>query len=139
MATPLINGTAYTWASIKFALFGVEVVGIKKISFKEKQKKDNIYGLGDKPIARGRGNYEYEGSIEIMTEEWKRIIAASPNRNPLAIDAFDIPVLYGNNAINPENKDILKAVEFLENPFDAGQGDTSLWVTIPLIIAAIER
>lgn len=139
MATPLINGINYNWANIKLVLFGVPVVGITKISFKSKQKKENNYGLGNKPISRSYGNYEYEGSIELYTDEWKRIIAASPNRDPLVIAPFDIPVLYGTNAINPENKDVLKSVEFLENPFDASQGDTKLMVSIPLIIADIER
>jgi hypothetical protein len=139
MATPLINGINYSWASIKLVLFGVPVVGVSKISFKAKQNKTNNYGLGSEPVSRGYGNKEYEGSIEIYTDEWKRIIAASPNRDPLAITPFDISILYGTNAINPENKDVLKSVEFLENPLDASQGDTKLVVTIPLIIGGIDR
>lgn len=139
MATPLINGINYSWSSIKMVLFGVPVVGVTKISFKAKQAKSNNYGLGAEPVSRGYGNKEYEGSIEIYTDEWKRIIAASPNRDPLAIAPFDISVLYGTNAINPENKDVLKSVEFLENPLEANQGDTKLMVTIPLIIGGIDR
>ncbi len=139
MATPLINGTNYSWAGIKVVLLGVPVVGITKISYKSKQAKENNYGMGSEPVSRGYGNKEYEGSIEIYTDEWKRIVAASPNRDPLAIAPFDIQVLYGTNAIAPDQKDVLRSVEFLENPLDANQGDTKLMVTVPLIIAGIDR
>jgi len=139
MATPLVNGINYSWASIKVVLFGVPVVGITKISYNAKQKKENNYGAGTEPVSRGYGNTEYEASIELYMDEWKRIIAASPNRNPLAIPPFDIQVLYGSNAIAPDQIDVLKSCEFLENPLDASQGDTKLMVTIPLIIAGIER
>lgn len=139
MATPLINGINYSWAGIKLVLFGVPVVGITKISYNAKQKKENNYGAGTEPVSRGYGNTEYEASIELYMDEWKRIIAASPNRNPLAIPPFDIQVLYGSNAIAPDQIDVLKSCEFLENPLDASQGDTKLMVTIPLIIAGIER
>lgn len=134
----LINGVAYDWGSISFVLFGRPLVGITKIDYKETQKKENLMGWGRKPVARGYGAFEYEGSIEVYVDEWKRIIAASPTRSPLEIPPFDIPVVYGGKGTLP-TKDVLRAVEFLENPFTVGAGDTSIKVTIPLIIAAIDR
>lgn len=134
----LINGVAYDWGSISFVPFGVPMVGITKIDYKESQKKENLYGWGRKPIARGYGNFEYEGSIEVYVDEWKRIIAAAPSRSPLDIPPFDIPVVYGGKGTLP-TRDVLRAVEFLENPFTVAQGDTKILVTIPLIIAAIDR
>jgi hypothetical protein len=134
----LINGVAYDWGSISFVLFGQPLVGITKIDYKETQKKENLMGWGRKPVARGYGAFEYEGSIEVYVDEWKRIIAASPTRSPLEIPPFDIPVVYGGKGVLP-TKDVLRAVEFLENPFTVGTGDTSIKVTIPLIIAAIDR
>lgn len=138
MATPLVNGINYSWNNVTVILFGVPVVGITKISYKRKQEKANNYGAGSKPVSRGYGRYEYEGSIELYTDEWKRIIAASPDRDPLSIEAFDIQVVYGGTRVTP-NKDVLKMVEFLEDPLDANEGDTSLKVTIPIIIADIQR
>ena len=138
MATPLINGINYSWANITLVLFGVPVVGITKIDYKRKQKKENNYGVGAQPVSRGYGNYEYEGSIEIYQDEWKRIIAASPNKDPLAIPPFEIQVVYSGRGIAAE-KDILKAVEFMEDNFTATSGDTKLMVTVPLVIGLIER
>ncbi|KAA2242803.1 hypothetical protein F0L74_09755 [Chitinophaga agrisoli] len=137
-ATPLINGINYSWANISWVMFGVPVVGITKISYKRKLKKDNNYGFGQHPISRGYGNYEYEGSVELYTDEWKRIIAASPDRDPLAIGPFDIQVVFQGSRLTTE-RDVLRSVEFMEDPLEASQGDSKLLVTIPLIIAAIER
>ena len=136
--TPLINGVAYSWSSISFVLFGVPVAGIVNIEYKRKQAKTNNYGAGPEPVSRGYGKKEYDGSIEIYLDEWKRIIKASPSRDPLAIGWFDIPVLYGNSVADA-TKDVLKAVEFLEDPFTAKEGDTKMTVKIPLIIGAITR
>jgi hypothetical protein len=136
--TPLINGVAYSWSSISFVLFGVPVAGIVNIEYKRKQAKTNNYGAGSEPVSRGYGKKEYDGSIEIYLDEWKRIIKASPSRDPLAIGWFDIPVLYGNSVADA-TKDVLKAVEFLEDPFTAKEGDTKMTVKIPLIIGAITR
>ena len=138
MASPLINGVAYSWSSIQFVLFGVPVAGIVNIEYKRKQTKTNNYGSGVEPVSRGYGKKEYDGSIEIYLDEWKKIIAAAPNRDPLAIGWFDIPVIYGNS-IADATKDTLRACEFMEDPFNAKEGDTKLTVKIPLIIAGIDR
>jgi hypothetical protein len=137
-STPLINGVNYSWANISLVLFGVVVTGILKISYKRKQKKENNYGHGVEPISRGYGNKEYEGSIEIYQDEWKRIIAASPNRDPFDIAPFDIQVVYGGSRVAAD-KDVLRAVEFMEDDFSGSQGDSKLVVTLPLIIGSIDR
>jgi hypothetical protein len=136
--TPLINGRAYSWANITLILFGVPVVGITAINYKRKQKKENNYGFGTEPVSRGYGNKEYEGSIELYADEWRRIIAAAADRDPLNIPPFDVTVMFSGSGVKTE-KDVLRYAEFLEDPFDGKQGDTSLKVTIPLIIGSIEK
>jgi len=138
LVNPIINGINYSWANIKLVLFGVPVVGITAINYNRKQKKENNYGAGSQPISRGYGNYEYSGDLELYLDEWKNIISASPGRDPLQIAPFQITVLYGSSTINA-TKDVLRAVEFLEDPFAAKQGDTKLLVKIPLIIGSIDR
>lgn len=134
----LVNGVNYSWGNIKLVLFGVPVIGVTKINYKEKQIKENNYGIGNEPISRGHGKKEYEGSLELYTDEWKRIIDASPNRKPTDIPPFDVQVIYGGTQVLP-NVDILQGVEFLEDPFDANEGDTKLLITVPLIIGGIKR
>lgn len=119
-------------------LFGTPVVGILAINYKRKQKKDNNYGAGSQPVSRGYGNYEYEGDIELYTDTWKGIIAASPNRDPLKIPFFDIPITFSGDGVST-TRDVLRAVEFLEDPLESKSGDTKLTVKIPLIIGGIDR
>lgn len=134
----LINGINYSWGDIQLVLFGVPVRGCTKVEYKTKQNKTNNYGIGVKPISRGYGNEEYEGSIELYMDEWKGIIANSPNKNPMQIAPFPITVLFGSSRAGA-NVVKLQKCEFLESGFTANQGDTSLKVTIPLIIGGIEE
>lgn len=138
MNVPLINGINYSWASVSLILFGVPVAGITKINYNRKQKKENNYGAGPYPVSRGYGNYEYDGSIELYIDEWKRIIAAAPNRDPLQIPPFDIQVIFQGTGLTPD-KDVLRSVEFMEDPLATSQGDTKITITIPLLIAQIDR
>lgn len=136
--TPLINGINYAWANVTLILFGVPVVGITKIDYNRKQKKENNYGAGQNPVSRGYGNVENDCSIEIYMDELKRIIAASPGRDILKIKPFDIQVTFGGDGVEP-TKDVLRSCEFLEDPFSGGQGDQKLMAKLPIIVASIEK
>jgi hypothetical protein len=139
MATPLINGVNYSWANVKLILFGVPVVGITKISYKTKQKKENQYGAGYEPVSRGYGNKEYEGSIEIYTDELKNIIASAPNRDIMSIPPFNIQVVFEDAANGFLTQDDLLFCEFTEEGLEASQSDTKLLVSLPLVIGKITR
>lgn len=137
MSVPIINGVNYGWGNVSFVLFGVPITQITKISYSRKQKKENNYGAGYAPVSRGYGNIEFEGSIEVYTDQWFQIISLSPNNDPLQIPPFDIPVVFEVNGVPV--KDVLRSCEFTEDPFSGSQGDTKFMVTIPLIIAQIDR
>jgi hypothetical protein len=139
MATPLINGVNYSWANVKLILFGVPVVGITKISYKTKQKKENQYGAGYEPVSRGYGNKEYEGSIEIYTDELKNIIASAPNRDLMSIPPFNIQVVFEDATGGFLTQDDLLFCEFTEEGLEASQSDTKLLVSLPLVIGKITR
>jgi len=138
MANPLINGVNYSWSNVSLVLFGVPVIGITKIEYTRKQKKDNNYGFGVDPISRGYGNKEYEGKITLYRDEWNKIITSAPSRDPLDIDFFDIQVSFSGTRVAP-SLDVLRACEFLEDPFTVSQGDTKIMVEIPIIIGLIDH
>ena len=138
--TPLINGINYSWGNIRVVLFGTIITGITKVSYKTKQKKENNYGMGYMPISRGYGNLEFEASIEIYTDELKQIIAAAPNHEIMEIPPFDIIVQFEDPATGAFlTQDTLRMCEFTEDGLDAAQNDTKLLVTLPLVVASIER
>lgn len=108
MSTPLVNGINYSWANVKLVLFGVPVVGITKIEYKSKQKKDNNYGMGAVAVSRGYGNKEYEAKITLYRDEWNAIIAAAPNRDPNDVEPFDIQVSFSGARVSTTT-DVLQA------------------------------
>lgn len=138
MGTPLINGTNYSWSNVSVNPFGTPLTGIVSINYKRKQTKTNNYGAGVEPVSRGYGQKEYDGDMEVYLDEWKAFIAASPNRDPLQIPPFDIPVTFNGTGVLT-TKDVLRAVEFMEDPLESKSGDTKLTVKIPLIIGGIDR
>lgn len=138
MAAVLVNGTSYSWTHVTFVLFGIPVKGITKIAYKKKQDKVNNYGLGSEPVSRGLGRVEYDASIEIYREEWQKIIDVSPFKNPLEIPPFDIPVVFGGSRVTAQT-DVLQGCEFMEDAFETNEGDTSIKITLPLIIAGVKH
>jgi hypothetical protein len=136
--TAIVQGVAYSWGNLSIVLYGNVVIGATKISYKAKQEKKNGHAWGNKPVYREYGNYDYEGSIEMYFDEWKKIIDASPNRDPLQIEPSDIQIVFAGSRVLPTG-DTLNYVEFMENPFDGSQGDTSFKVNIPLLIGDIKR
>ena len=95
----LINGINYSWSNVKLNLFGTPVVGVVAIEYDTTQEKKNNYGSGVDPVSRGYGNKENKGSIEIYRDEWQKIIAGSPNKDPLDIKPIDIQVLFGGSSV----------------------------------------
>src|ERR1700743_92 len=98
-ATALINGVNYSWANISLILFGNPVIGITNITYRKKQKKDNNYGFGTEPVSRGYGNSEYEASITLYQDEWRKIVTTPPNNDPTLIPMFNISVVFGGTSV----------------------------------------
>lgn len=133
----LINGVSAVWTDIQVPFLGVPLTGVTAISWSEKQDKTNNYGIGSKPVSRGYGRKTYEGSITLLAEEYKNILAAAPNGSIADIPFFDLPILF-INAQGLYMKYVLKAVDFTESGIDTKEGDTMIPVTLPFIFADIE-
>lgn len=137
MSTVLKNGVVVGWGNVSAIIGGVIVTGIKSIDFKVNQKKENIYGQGNEPVGRGRGQIEYpEGTLEILLEEFKALCAAAPNRDIKQIPMFNIPIVYDNNALPSET---LGNVEFTANSHAYKAGDTAEWITLNFIFAGVNQ
>lgn len=134
MAT-LINGIAMSWSSIQLSFLGVPLTGVTAISYSKKQEKTNNYGIGSDPVSRGYGRKTFEGSITMLGEEWRNIIAAAPDNTITSLPMFDLLILFVNPTTGLEMKTTLKAVDFTEASFDAKEGDTMIPITMPFIYA----
>ena len=134
----LINGKNYDWANITLILFGVPVVGITDISWKEDNINVNNYGAGRYPVSFGQGNVSYSGSMTLYKEEVLAIINAAPGKSLANIPPVSIILQYSGDGVNYNTEEI-QNVRFLSEDFKAKQNDTSLLMTVPFIFAGIKR
>ena len=137
MSLVLQNGVVVGSANISVIIGGVIVTGIKSIDIKMSQKKENVQAFGKQPVGRGRGAYDYPAcTMEILLEEWKSIVNAAPNRDPMQIPMFNIPIVYDNNILPSET---LNNVEFTSvgRPYKAG--DMAMWVSVETIYAGLNQ
>ncbi|MEM7372818.1 MAG: hypothetical protein AAF587_29625 [Bacteroidota bacterium] len=132
----LRNGKAYSWASVTVNIAGVDVIGIRAISYSENQSVDAVYGVGNKPIAYGTGNITYEGSITLLAEEVRQLQEAAPKGRLQEIPPFSIPVVLEANGIVMTDR--LDGVVFKSNGRDMSQGDTTIETEIELFIGSIQ-
>ena len=132
----MINGVGYSASNVTVIMFGQNIVGITKLDYKKKQEKTNNKAFQTEPVSRGYGSSDYECSMELYKDEWVGIIAAAPNNDPTQIKPFTFQVIYSGDGVNYKEDQILFA-EFTEDPMSVGAGDTSIKLTIPMIIGGI--
>ncbi len=137
--TPLINGTRHSWASIEIEILGRTVQGVTAISYSETQNKENIYGAGKYPVARGRGNYEATASVTLLGFEVDAIQRAVGAQKHLSdIETFDIVVAYLPDGQDALVTHTLRNCEFKDNKREMSQGDSSVSVALELIVSHID-
>lgn len=136
----VINGTLYSYANIQVIMLGAKVDGIIKISYDRTLKADPVYASGQEIYGYGYGNYTYTASIELLTEEWRKISLAAGG-NPLSLAPFNISILFlpSENGIIFPFTDVLYNCQFLKDGLSSSSGDTSIKVDIPLMISGFAR
>ena len=135
MATPLINGQAYDYASIIITMLGGPVVSAKSISYKEEQEKTNNFGQGNRPISRGKGAIEASASIDISMNDIEAIRDISPDRSLLKLPAFDVTVTYLNNQRVVTH--VIKNCEFLNDGVETSQGDVDVVKSLDMVASHV--
>lgn len=136
--TPLVNGELCGWADLVVLIGGVPITGITGAEYNESQVKENKWGAGRYPVARGRGRITCDGKLILYMEEVHALEAQSPNGRLLDLPPFDVIVQY----LPPSGiikTDKLRNCEFTENPRKWKEGDTGQEVELPLIMSHIER
>lgn len=141
MATPLINGVQYSWASIKINMLGRTVTGITAVTYGQDREKIDNFGAGDQPDHRGYGPRKAKADITLYQYEVDAIIAAARNQgiqDILDIPPFDIVVVYQATATGPARTDVIRNCEFITNTLDVKQGDMKSEQKMPLITSHID-
>ena len=125
--TAVINslGTMVGWNRITLRLFGRDVVGIRKVMYKDETEIENEYGVGQYPVGESEGNYKAEAEIELTLEEVIALQDAIPRGERLQdIAAFPITVAYEYQ--NRVRTDVLQNCRFTGRSIDVKQGDKTI-------------
>ena len=134
--TIMINGIAYSAPNVTVILYGNAQSGVTSINYKATQAKENNYGLGKEPVSRGYGTKTYEANIEMYRDAWQAIIDASPSKDPTKIPPTQFQVIFSGDGVNYK-QDNLEFAEWTEDSLAVASGDTSIKVSIPLMIGGI--
>lgn len=135
MGAPLINGRSYSWADVSLNIGGVSVIGVTKIDYDETQVKEDNFGAGVNPVARGYGNKKASATVTMYADEVEALQDKAPNGSLLDYGVFEIIVQFLVGAQIKTH--ILKNVEFTKNERSMSQNDTKIEVELPLIVSHI--
>ena len=136
--TPLINGINYASTNITFIIPIIgAVIGITEINYEAAKAIDDNYSLEADPTSRAYGQNTYKADVTMYKDVWNRIIDASPQRNPSLLPFFDIVIVFGGAGVQIR-KEVLRAVNFKNNPMAVKGGDTKLLCKIELAIGGID-
>ena len=136
MAAPLVNGQAFSYVQITPLFLGVPLVSMSSITYEEVQEKANNFGIGNRPVSRGRGAIDASGSIELSMNDLEAMREVAPNGSLLLLPASDFVLVFGN----PQNiqTHILKNLEFTNDGMTGTQGDTDLKLTLNFVISNVQ-
>jgi hypothetical protein len=135
------NSEEYGFKDLNVVMLGRPIIGLRGVRFKVKRDKGNVHGAGTEPIARTRGNKDYEGSIKILMSELVALFQSQGNsvNDVTDIRPFDIIVAFAPEVGDVITTFILKYVEFTECEVNVNQGDQQIEIDLPIIIGKIEN
>ncbi len=135
----------YEFADIRVSLLGMELTGLRGLTYKKSQEKELIYGAGNQPKAVQRGNKKYEGSLMLLKSDFNALNAAAraagydditdvPGKN------IDITCLYQkSDDASQLNTDTLQNVEFSDFEDGMKTGDKFKEIALPLIFLRLKQ
>lgn len=139
---PLELGVLYSWPQIQPIIAGVPFVGINSIMFGKTREYKDVHGVGAVVIGRVSGRVTFKtATVNILLDDWKRVIAASPNGDPTLLAPFQIrlPFVPDTNNPNLPTTDIMQNCQFMDDGNTYKEGDTGFWQSVNIIYAGQSR
>lgn len=136
-ASPLINGRSYGWGDIIINVGPLTVTGVTAIKYEEEQEKEDVYGAGRRPVARGYGRIKASASITLSVETVMALTGSSRDGQLNRMAPFPITVLYQPES-GPIIRDVLMNCEFKKQSRDWKEGDMKKEVELELLVSHIE-
>lgn len=134
------NSEEYGFSDLQVVMLGKPIIGLRGMRFKAMQEKSNVHGAGSKPIARTRGQVNYEGSVKILLSELNAMLISqgNPAKGVIGIKPFDIIVAFAPFVVDVITTHRLVYCEFTECEINVNNGDQEVEVELPIIIGDIE-
>ncbi len=136
MAIVLVNGAAFTFAQIIPAYIGVPLPSLSEINYEETQEKTNNMGTGNRPVSRGSGPIDANGSMILSQNDIEALREVAVEGSLLALPSADFVLVFGNPS-NPQTH-VLKDLAFLNDGGGGTTGDTDLTMTLNFIISHVK-
>jgi hypothetical protein len=135
----------FEFADIKVMMFGIELTGLRGLTYKKSQEKELIYAAGNQPKAIQRGNKKYEGSLMLLQSDFDlmsraAVAAGYEDLTDVPGNLIDITVVYQK----PEDLagltiETCQNVEFTEYEGGQKQGDKFKEVTLPMLFLRLKK
>ena len=115
----------YSFSDGNFTFNGTDLPGIRGVNITVQQDKENKFGAGVHPVARGRGVKDTTGSIDMDIETRNIIINNSPPATTMvdvAPGVFSVTFDNGQEYINIS----FPFIEFTNDGVETSQGDMEI-------------
>lgn len=133
---PKVNGRVLSYASCEFQVDGEIITGIKSITYKDSIERSKARGAGRQPLGRTSGEYDSEGSMTMLREDFHALIKRFGNG--WMDKSFDVVVTYAEDDIEMHT-DRLVGCLFDSADGSNEQGTDPLETELPLNIMYIVR
>lgn len=133
---PLINGRAYDFTQIIVKVLGAPMVSTSAINYDEEQTKENNFGAGTRPVSRGHGAINANGSITLSMNDIEALRDVAPDGSLLKIEPFDIVVSFLNRQKVVTH--VLKNCEFTNDGVGGSQDDKDLKKSFNLVMSHVK-
>lgn len=138
------NSREFEFADIKVSVLGVELSGLRGLTYKKSWEKEEVYGAGNEPKSIQRKNKKYEGTLTLLKSDVDILNSAA--RTAGYDDIVDVP---GSNihitcVYTPKSAQILRTdtclnCEFTEFEDGQKQGDSFKEIELPFIFLKLKQ
>lgn len=134
----------FEFADIKVSALGVELTGLRGLTYKKSQEKEHVYGAGNQPKSIQRGNKKYEGTLTLLKSDLDVMNTAA--RTAGYEDISDVPgtninitCVYQKSDTGRLATDSCINVEFTEWEDGMKSGDKFKEVNLPFIFLRLKQ
>jgi hypothetical protein len=128
----------FSFADVKVSLLGVNLTGLRGLTYKKSFEKELVYAQGNNPKAIQRKNKKFEGSLMLLKSDYDllnraAIAAGYDDLTEVPGHLINITCVYAISDTAKNSTVVLQNVEFTEAEDGMKQEDSFKEITLPFI------